>query len=223
MTKAQAAAEKILGHAFADRALLDFALTHPSATASAEAGNRFQRLEFLGDRVLGLCVADMLLAAHPTESEGQINKRFAALVRKETCAAVMAESGLDGLLRMTGAAKDNQSVLGDACEALIGALYRDGGLEVARGFIEGNWRERMSKPPAKLGDAKSRLQEWSLARGLGVPDYRVLTRDGPDHAPVFTVEARVADRGAARGSGQSKRDAEMEAAASLLAHVADQP
>lgn len=209
----QRRAEEVLGHKFADASLLEGALSHPSAGIP---GGSFERLEFLGDRVLGMAVADLLFTHYPEDPEGMLSRRLAALVRKETCAEILVELGLDGCLRLAGDARGNRTIQGDACEALIGALYLDGGYDAARAFVERGWKERLLNPPERLRDAKTRLQEWSLARGLGVPRYETVDREGPDHAPLFTVAVRIGEGLEARGQGTSKRQAEMAAADRLL-------
>ncbi|MGE0233037.1 MAG: ribonuclease III [Flavobacteriaceae bacterium] len=209
----QRRAETVLGHRFAAPALLEGALCHPSAGV---AGALFERLEFLGDRVLGMAVADLLYAHYPDDPEGMLSRRLAALVRKETCAEILVELGLEGCLRLAGDARGNRTIQGDACEALIGALYLDGGYGVARTFVERGWKERLINPPDRLRDPKTRLQEWSLARGLGVPKYETVEREGPDHAPVFTVSVTIGEGRKATGQGSSKRQAEMAAAERLL-------
>lgn len=212
------AAQTILGHAFGDEALLEAALLHPSA---GSAGTMFERLEFLGDRVLGMAVADLLYAAYPADPEGVLSRRLAALVRKETCAEIMLESGLDEHLQLAGDVRGNRTIQGDACEALIGALYLDGGYDAAKGFVARFWHGRLLNPPASLRDPKTRLQEWSLARGLGVPRYETVEREGPDHAPLFTVAVHIGEEHQARGQGSSKRQAEMQAAERLLEETSD--
>jgi ribonuclease-3 len=213
-----------LGYRFADSGLLDRALTHPSAVSDRGAAGQldsYQRLEFLGDRVLGLVVADMLMAAFPTADEGELHRRHAGLVRKETCADVGAEIGLGDALHLgdgeeNSGGREKSTILGDACEAVIGAIYLDGGLEPARVLIVRCWQPRMSGPTRPPRDAKSTLQEWAQAQGLRVPVYRVTDESGPAHAPRFVVTAEVDGKSAAVGTGASKREAEQEAAMALL-------
>lgn len=200
-----------LGHAFTDRTLLERALTH----ASVESGESYERLEFLGDRVLGLVVAQMLLDRFPSENEGQIGRRFAALVNAQTLARVGAELGLDGHIR-AGAGVTNDAILADVVEALIAALYRDGGLGAAARFVRNVWEpliETVARPPS---DPKTALQEWAQAGTRGLPSYREVGRAGPDHAPTFTVEVQVEGFEPARATGPSKRAAEREAASIML-------
>lgn len=214
------AAAAVLGVSFAAPGLLAEALTHGSAGAAANN----QRLEFLGDRVLGLAVAERLMAAHPGEDEGALARRFAALVSAETLAEVARAAGLGRRLVMgpseeAHGGRDNPAILGDACEAVIGALYLDGGLAAAAAFIDRHWAGRIAAQDAPPVDAKTELQEWTQARGLGVPSYRVLSVRGPDHKPTFRVAAAAAGR-AAEAEGAGRRPAERAAAARLLARIA---
>ncbi len=209
-----------LGHAFTDIARLEEALTHPSAATPARPHN--QRLEFLGDRVLGLLVAEALVARHPDANEGELAPRFNELVRKETCAEVAREIGLDRALRLgksesrTGARR-RDALLGDAMEAALAAVYLDGGLEAARGVIARHWGARIEAQGAEAPrDAKTWLQEWAQARGMRPPRYEEEGRTGPDHAPRFTVVARLETGAEARAEARSKRAAEQEAAMTLL-------
>ena len=214
--------EERLGYRFKDAGLLDRALTHISATRGGNTRHEsYQRLEFLGDRVLGLCVAEMLFAQFPQEDEGSLNRRMAELVRAETCAEVAAEMDAgaaillgEGEARSGGRKK--KTLLADVCEAVIAAVYLDGGLEAARALIEKYWHERMLHPRRPLRDGKSALQEWALARGLGVPVYREISRTGPDHNPLFRVEADVGQHGVSSGEGRTKRIAEQAAAVAFL-------
>jgi len=203
---------------FRDPALLARALTHSGAAGSTRD---YQRLEFLGDRVLGLVIAEELLRRYPDENEGLLARRLNQLVRRETCAEVARGLRLHELMRTARTAERGQvqashKVLADLCESVIAAIYLDQGLEVARSFIMSLWEPLFARHAEPATDAKSALQEWAAARGLPVPVYRELKRTGPDHAPVFEVEARVEGLGAASGSGPSKRTAEQEAAARLL-------
>lgn len=210
---------KALGHPFRQPAFLAEALTHPSVAGRAAHG--YQRLEFLGDRVLGLVVADLLFRRYPDDDEGALSRRHAALVRADTLADVAEAIDLGAYLALSAGeasagARGNRALLADACEAVIGALYVDGGLAAAAAFIERHWSARLAADePAR--DAKTALQEWAQGRGLPLPDYRTLSRTGPDHAPLFTVEARVEGLTPATAEGPSKRAAEQAAAALLLA------
>ena len=212
--------EEKLGHRFSDRALLERALTHASATPSLSN----ERLEFLGDRVLGLVVAETLHARYPEASEGALTVRFHALVRAETCARVGEAIDLPLHIKLAGgfdSARARAAILSDVCEAVIAALYLDGGMAAARSFIERHWAGMFddSGQGAEMRDAKTRLQEWAQGRGLPAPGYREIARSGPAHAPCFTIEASVEGEAPERGEGGSKREAEQEAAAKLLARV----
>lgn len=210
--------EQRLGHRFANRRLLDRALTHRSAGNLGDGS--YERLEFLGDRVLGLVIADLLLLNFPKEPEGHLSRRYNALVRQETLAAIARDLDLGPDIRF-GTSEEaeggaNPGILSDVCEAIIAALYRDGGLEVARNFILRHWEPRLDidlKPPR---DGKSALQEWTMARGLGLPQYEELARSGPDHAPVFTIRVSVPGHGSATAEGRAKRQAEQTAAELLF-------
>lgn len=211
--------EKRIGHVFADRSLLERALTHVSTTN--KRADSFQRLEFLGDRVLGLAVADMLMRRYPDELEGELSRRLATLVRRETCAEIAAEWDAARFVRMGrseaqagGATK--AALLSDVCESIIGAVYLDGGFAAAKGLIERAFGARLAACERPLRDAKTTLQEWAQARGLGTPSYRALERAGPDHAPAFTIEVQVGNRVPAEGRGGSKRVAEQAAAEAFL-------
>ncbi len=210
-----------IGWRFAGRDLLLQALTHSSFGDGKGAQQSYERLEFLGDRVLNLLAAERLSAEFPDETEGGLAPRLNQLVRRETCARVARRAGLDAALLMADSearagGRNKDSILGDACEALIGALYLDGGLPAAAGFFDRFWPEEIEAVRTAPQDPKTRLQEWSLARGLGVPAYEVVARSGPDHRPVFTVEARLGQR-AAPGEGEFKQAAERAAAAALYA------
>jgi ribonuclease-3 len=227
ITSAEETLSKALGHRFADATLLDEALTHRSALdrkRRVKFAHGNERLEFLGDRVLALVVAEMLLEHFPNDSEGELAKRHAALVKASVLADVAREIGLGEYLLLAdnerasgGAAKP--TILADACEAVLGAIYRDGGLAPAAKFIRKHWQQRLEaavKPPA---DAKTALQEWAQGRGLKLPDYKEIGREGPAHAPKFAVEVAVQDRAPARGVGRTKREAERDAATKLLAEL----
>jgi ribonuclease III len=202
-----------LGHCFADGELLVRALTHASATGNGP--RTYQRLEFLGDRVLGLVVADMLEAYLPEAAEGELSRRLNRLVSGETCAEVAREMELERFVRIAGA-RPTVGVLGDVCESVLGALYRDGGLAAARPVIERFWRARIETMRGPLRDAKTELQEWAHRRGLAAPAYAEIQRSGPDHAPEFQIEVSVGAVPPGRGTGRSKREAEHEAAADIL-------
>lgn len=209
---------RLLDHAFSKPALLEQALTHPSAGSPARPDN--QRLEFLGDRVLGLVMAQALMAAYPEAPEGELAPRFNALVRRETLAEIAGEIGLGDHLRLgrsenISGGRRKAAILADALEAVIAALYLDGGLAVASRFIDSRWQTRIRAAKVAPQDAKTRLQEWAQARGMAPPEYVLLDRSGPDHAPVFRVEARLESGQLAPGEARSKKLAEQQAASSL--------
>ena len=221
---AQAAIEARIGHKFSDAALLATALTHVSALKKSprKRGDSYQRLEFLGDHVLGLIVSDMLYRAFPDADEGELSKRLADLVRKESCADVAKSLGLvdDIKLGQVGAgagARLRKSVLGDICEAVIGAIYLDGGNSAATQFVERNWTERMRKPRRPLRDPKTVLQEWAQGKGLPTPVYREIERTGPHHDPQFRVAVNLPGLEPAEGVGGNKRAAEKDAASVMIA------
>ena len=214
------AAAAALGVSFTAPARLAEALTHRSTMAAVNN----QRLEFLGDRVLGLVVADRLMTAWGTEDEGALARRFAVLVSAATLADVAGEIGLGRHLVMSaseeaGGGRNNSANLSDACEALIGALYLDGGLPAATAFIDRNWGARIAAQKTPPVDAKTALQEWAQARGLGIPKYHTVSVRGPDHRPTFRVAVEIAQHGRAESEGAGKRRAERDAAARLLARL----
>lgn len=214
-----------LGHCFADPPLLETALTHSSL--AGHGAESYERLEFLGDRVLGLVVADLLMELYPLEDEGDLARRHALLVDRDSLAQVAMQLDLGAALRMTdgeaaAGTRARASVLADAMEAVIGALYRDGGLAVAAPVVRRLWAplaEACGTPPQ---DPKTALQEWAQARALPLPAYRTVSRSGPDHAPQFTVEVTVRGYEPARADGSSRRVAERAAAAVLFATLTAQ-
>ncbi len=216
------AIEARIGHKFADPALLMTAMTHVSALKpSRKRGESYQRLEFLGDHVLGLIVSDMLYRSFPNADEGELSKRLADLVRKESCADVAKSLGLadDIKLGAVGAgagARLRKSVLGDICEAVIGAVFLDGGYAASEAFVEHNWTERMKKPRQPLRDPKTVLQEWAQGKGLPTPVYREVERTGPHHDPQFRVAVDLPGLEPAEGVGGSKRAAEKVAASVMI-------
>jgi ribonuclease-3 len=229
--KDRAALEERIGHSFADKELLERALTHISALSGGSRTNSYQRLEFLGDHVLGLVVSDMLFAAYARANEGELSRRLADLVRKEACAEVAKEMDLGPALRLgsseSGAGgRTRTTILADACEALVGAVFIDGGYDAAKALIEKFWKERMLRPQQALRDPKTMLQEWAQARGLPTPAYQEISRTGPHHNPKFKVAVALPDRAPAEGTGTSKRAAEQAAAATMLTRegvVAEKP
>ena len=205
------------------------ALTHISAlTGARNRAGSYQRLEFLGDHVLGLVISDMLFRAFPKADEGELSRRLADLVRKETCADVARAIDLGAAIRL-GASEANAggrkrpAILADVCEALIGAVYLDGGYPAADGLVERLWQARMRAPARPLRDPKTMLQEWAQARGLPTPAYREVERTGPDHNPEFRVAVQLPNFAPAEGSGRSKRAAEQAAAAAMLAREGVKP
>lgn len=214
--------EERLGHRFNDRDLLACALTHVSAAVGAAARPRtYQRLEFLGDRVLGLAIADMLIAAYPEASEGELSRRLSELVRRETCAEVAMAWDVGAYLRLgagelrSGGSR-NRAILADVCEALIGAAFLDGGYEAAKGVVARGFADQIATPRRPLRDPKTALQEWAQGQGMPTPAYRLIEQTGPDHAPLFQVETSVGTLTGATGSGATKRAAEQDAAQNLL-------
>lgn len=214
--------EKTIGYRFSDTELLERALTHISALKGAQARNgSYQRLEFLGDHVLGLAISEMLFAAFPKADEGELSRRLADLVRRETCADVARTVDLGASLRLGASeikagGRARVAILADVCESLIGAVFLDGGYKAAFAFVERFWAERMRKPARPLRDPKTVLQEWAQARGLPTPSYREVERTGPHHDPEFRVAVILPNRDAAEGRGRSKRAAEQAAAAAML-------
>ncbi len=212
----------ILGHRFRDPGILEEALTHPSVERPrGQTKNDYERLEFLGDRVLGLVIADLLLHLYPDSDAGALARRFNTLVRRETLADVAECIGLGPYIRLSksehgAGGRRKPAILADVCEAVIGALYIDGGLEPAADFIRGQWDPMARKLARAPKDAKTALQEWAHARSLEGPVYDVVEQTGPDHDPVFTVEVHLTDRKPAKGEGRSKRVAEQAAAEVML-------
>ena len=218
--KTLAALQERIGHKFADQKLLKGALTHSSLAATSKIGD-LERLEFLGDRVLGILSAEALWRKYPKMREGDLAPRFNALVRKETCAKAALALGLDALVKMSAQEEESggrrkKAILGDVCEALLGALYIDGGLDAARKAYDFYWTPNLETLSKRHRDAKTTLQEWSQERGLGPPRYEVVNAEGPAHAPAFTIDVQVPGYVAVRAAGQSKREAQMTAAANFL-------
>jgi ribonuclease-3 len=219
--------EERLDYRFREPALAELALTHLSAAVAETKGGRlesYERLEFLGDRVLGLAIADMLYVAYPNASEGELSIRLAALVRREACAEVAAFWDLGPHLRLglgesRGGGRKKATILADACESLIGAVFLDGGFEAARALIERAWAERLLITAAPARDAKTALQEWAQARALGAPIYDEIERSGPDHAPTFTVRVTLHGYPSELGAASSKRAAEQAAAQAFMSRL----
>ncbi len=223
-----AALEVALGHRFGDHRLLEEALTHASLAGGGRRRGRRrrsnERLEFLGDRVLGLVVARLLLERFPADDEGALGARLSHLVNRETLADIARELDLAAWLRLSRGEEEaggraNPGILADCLEAVIGALFLDGGLEAAERFVRDHWTSRVEALEAPPRDAKTALQEWAQGHGLSRPVYHVLEAAGPDHAPRFRVEVSVEGMPAAVGEGGSKRAAEQVAARRLLERI----
>jgi len=213
-----------IGYRFTDPAMLESALTHISALKGGNRTNSYQRLEFLGDHVLGLVISDMLYRAFTRADEGELSRRLADLVRKETCADIARAIDLGAAIRVgsseaNAGARSRPAILADVCEALIGAVYLDGGYKAAEGLVERLWEVRLKATAQPLRDPKTVLQEWAQARGLPTPVYREVARSGPDHNPEFRVAVQLPSFGPAEGVARSKRAAEQAAAATMLARA----
>lgn len=211
-----------LGYRFRSRDLLKKALTHASVRQAPGKRRDNERLEFLGDRVLGLAIAELLWEVYPGADEGELARHYNRLVRGGTCAAVARELDLGPLLVLSEAEADSggrskETILADACEALLGAVFLEAGYDTARSVVRTLWGSRVGASPADAADAKSLLQEWAQGQGLDLPAYIEVDRQGPDHAPRFTAEVRIKGRKPARGEGANKRGAEQAAATALLA------
>lgn len=212
--------ERVVGRAPAHPDRFERALTH-----SSHGGADYERLEFLGDRVLGLVMAEWLFETYPDEREGELSKRLNVLVTGATCAGVARELGVPGHLRLGKQARDDgagdsDNVLGDVMEALIGACYLEAGLDGARDVVRRAWGERIHADRKAPQHPKSALQEWAAAKGRKAPVYEMLDRSGPQHAPRFTVKVSVGRLAEATATGTSKQEAETAAAAALLEKVA---
>ena len=210
-----------LGHDFASPALLKLALTHSSARPGGKPNEDNERLEFLGDRVLGLAVAEILTHRFTEASEGELARWFNHLVRTETCAEVAQSWQLgDFIVMSSGEASSGgrrkKTILANACEAVLGALFADAGYEVASTVVHDNWAPFLGELEDASSDAKSVLQEWAQGRQLPLPSYLEIAREGPDHAPRFTSEVQVEGVKPQRGEGTSKRQAEQAAAQAML-------
>ena len=217
--------EKALGYKFKSEALLERALTHSSVRGGNAKRADNERFEFIGDRVLGLAIVEILHVAHPTESEGDMARRYNVLVRGETCAQVSRNIGLGEHLILSTNESDNggrakEGILADVIEAVLGAVFLDGGYKKAADVIRRIWvADQGTQPASVAADPKSALQEWAQGRGLPLPRYTSLGRTGPDHAPSFTAEVRISGFAAVQGTGASKRSAEQSAASVMLEEV----
>jgi ribonuclease III len=211
-----------LGYQFRSRDLLRKALTHASVRQAPGKRRDNERLEFLGDRVLGLVIAELLWEVYPSADEGELARHYNRLVRGRTCAAIARELDLGPLLVLSEAEADSggrgkETILADACEAVLGAIFLEAGYEAARQVVRTHWGSRVGATAADTTDAKSRLQEWAQGQGFDLPAYVEVDRQGPDHAPRFTTEVRIRGRKPSRGEGASKRAAEQAAASAMLA------
>ena len=216
--------EQRLGYEFSNLSLLVEALTHSSIASDFRKDN--QRLEFLGDRVLGLVMAEALLEIDQTAPEGTLAPRFNALVRKETCAEVARQIELGGVLKigrseMLSGGRRKDALLGDGMEAVIAAIYKDGGFEIAKTIIIKLWGDRIKNVKVDARDAKTMLQEWAQARGQNPPNYEVISRSGPDHAPDFLVKVILTSGETSEAMAGSKRQAEQMAAKALLQKIGE--
>ena len=213
--------ETKLGHRFKNVALLERALTHASVRGGKQERSDNERLEFIGDRVLGLAIAEVLNDQYPDASEGELARRYNRLVRGEACAKVSRAIGLGEHLILSESEADSggrekTTILADAAEAVLGAVFLDGGFDKARAVVRKLWQAQSEPVPEVAVDAKSALQEWAQGQGLALPKYTVVARKGPDHAPHFTAEVLISGRAPAQGEGASKRIAEQAAATALL-------
>jgi ribonuclease-3 len=214
--------ETALGYRFKSRALLDRALTHASRRSEEAGGEDNERLEFLGDRVLGLAVAELLLERDPKANEGALARRFNLLVRKEACARIGRTLDVGPLLLLSAAEDDSggrnkDTILADATEAMLAAIFLEAGYAIVRDVVRHLWSPLIEGLPDTVADAKSMLQEWAQGQGLPLPRYVAIERTGPDHAPHFTTEVSIEGRRPARGTGASKRSSEQAAASAMLA------
>jgi ribonuclease III len=210
-----------IGHDFADPALLKLALTHASARAGARPNDDNERLEFLGDRVLGLAIAELLANSFPKAREGELARWFNHLVRAETCAEIAQEWELGTFILMSGGeagsgGRGKKTILANACEAVLGAIFADGDYDAARAVIHRFWKAQLDTLELAAPDAKSLLQEWAQGRRLPLPRYLEIAREGPDHAPRFTAEVQIDGVAPERGTGDNKRAAEQAAALAML-------
>lgn len=207
--------EQILKHNFKNPRLLEKALTHSSISSHVDAN--YERLEFLGDRVLGVSIASLLYRLFPTEPEGSLSQRFTGLVCKETVAEVALTLNLDRFMKVNDEEiRSNVNVLCDVCEAVIGAIYIDGGVEAAISFVDHHWRDLIDRNIEPPKDAKTRLQEQAHIKGLGAPVYRLVSRKGSEHEPIFEIGVSLQGVKEQIGSGRNKKLAEFDAAAKML-------
>lgn len=218
--------EQRIGYTFKSRQLLEQALTHSSARSGRQSARDNERLEFIGDRVLGLAVAELVNELDATAREGVLARRYNMLVNGRACARVARSIGLGNRLilapgEVESGGRDKETILADALEAMLAAIYLEAGFDTARRIIRELWKSEVSRLPESAVDPKSALQEWAQARGLKLPRYVAVGRSGPDHAPKFQCEVRIDGLDPARGSGATKRDAEQAAATALLARTGE--
>ena len=220
--KAIATLQARLGYTFAQPDLLELALTHASVGEGARKANDNERLEFLGDRVLGLMIAEALMAALPDATEGELSRRFHSLVSREACADVARQLELGAALRLAAGetksgGRNNPTILGDACEALIAAVYTDGGYDAMVRCFGPLWEKALlQSADASRANPKSFLQEWAVANGKSPPIYQLIDRKGPDHAPIFTIEVVIDGFTSQSAIGRSRQEAEKAAALGLI-------
>ena len=210
-----------LGFAFKESELVELALTHASARPSLKPNEDNERLEFLGDRVLGLAIAELLTQTFPEASEGELARRYNQLVRAETCAEIAKEWELGQLILMSGGeaesgGRSKKTILANACEAVLGAIFCEAGYQAARDVVFRFWASELASLDLALPDAKSILQEWAQGRRLSLPRYVEIAREGPDHKPRFTAEVQIDGVAPERGHGANKRAAEQAAALAML-------
>lgn len=221
--------EQLLDHSFTNYDLLREALTHPSLTRNEKTTGRafnYERLEFLGDGVLGMVIAELLIGMYPHENEGALARRQAALVRGETLAKIGTKLGIGKYVLLAEGeealgGRNNANTMENALEALIGALYLDGGLEPTKAFILKHWSNAAANTKEPPRDPKTILQEWAQSRGLAIPEYKTVSTKGPSHAPMFTIEVQIDGHDPATGTGTSKKAAEKLAARSLYDRIVE--
>jgi ribonuclease-3 len=227
MAAARVSAQKIaeleerIGHTFKDHARLVRALTHASATKVAGDISHYERLEFLGDRVLGLCIAELLFTRFPNAREGELSVRLNALVSGSTCTEIADDIGLHDFIQAGAdvkhlSSKKMRSVRADVTESLIAAIYLDGGIDAAKRFVDRYWNKRLIEAGGAIRDSKTALQEWAHSHCGVTPSYKVSKRSGPDHDPTFVVEVEIEGTRSGIGKGKSKRAAEQAAAQCVL-------
>lgn len=221
--------ESILGYEFKNKKLLEEALTHPSISlqrAEKEIIFNYERLEFLGDAVLALIVAELLINKYPSEREGALAKRHSGLVHGEALAIIAENLGIAAYIKMTSGedtsgGRKNRSNMENTLEAIVGAIYMDGGIEPAKTFVNHHWEKSINDMKEPPRDAKTSLQEWAQSRGLSIPVYEVIKTTGPAHEPIFIVRVSVDGLEPMHAEGSSKKKAEKLAAEMLLAIIAE--